>query len=339
MDLGLAAERGVDGVHAHAVGDLAAVPAALADRLVDHHPRGRRLDATPLAVAAQVGGAALVVDQGRHAGHLPQLELHRLEFIPVDHARIRRPRRRSRVLAGVIGDDDGAPHTLGLEPARQLRHRHLAGGVLAAGHGDGPVVEDLVGDVGAGRDGLADGERAGMEEGAVAQVLEEVLIAHERSGADPLRAFGAHVGEAFGVAVHVEGHGVTADAAECDRPLRYDGAAVVGAARAVIGRSRGKDPTVADQRDALAHAGQAIGVDAFGEHPTKRFDEDVAAQRRTERDQRCEVAVLLADDRRGVGAAVEKIAHLPLEEGPFLFDHENGVEAAGEGAEPLRFEG
>ena len=33
---------------------------------------------------------------------------------------------------------------------------------LAAGHGDGIVVEDLVGDVGPGRDRLADRHRAGM---------------------------------------------------------------------------------------------------------------------------------------------------------------------------------
>ena len=45
---------------------------------------------------------------------------------------------------------------------------------LAAGHGDRVVVEDLVGDVDAGRDRLADRQQAGMVVGAVAEILEDV---------------------------------------------------------------------------------------------------------------------------------------------------------------------
>ena len=77
--------------------------------------------------------------------------------------------------------------------AGQLGDGHGAGRVLAAGHGDGAVVEDLVGDVAAGRHRGADGQRAGVEVGAVAEVLDEVVGVDERLDADPLRALAAHL--------------------------------------------------------------------------------------------------------------------------------------------------
>jgi hypothetical protein len=46
---------------------------------------------------------------------------------------------------------------------------------LAAGHGHRVVVEHLVGDVGARRDALADGQQPAVEVGAVAQVGEDML--------------------------------------------------------------------------------------------------------------------------------------------------------------------
>ena len=57
---------------------------------------------------------------------------------------------------------------------------------LAAGHGDGVVEEDLVGDVRAAGYRVADGERTGMVERAVAQVLEHVIALHEVALADPV---------------------------------------------------------------------------------------------------------------------------------------------------------
>jgi hypothetical protein len=65
---------------------------------------------------------------------------------------------------------------------RDLRHRQVAVHRLAAGHGDGVVVEDLVGDalaggctaVEGGHRG-AHGERAGVEVGAVAEIDEDML--------------------------------------------------------------------------------------------------------------------------------------------------------------------
>ena len=59
-------------------------------------------------------------------------------------------------------------------------------GVLRAGHRDDLVVEQLVGDVHAGRDAGLHGELAGVEEGAVADVLEQVRHVGERGLPDPL---------------------------------------------------------------------------------------------------------------------------------------------------------
>ena len=59
MDAGLATELGLDGVHADAVRDLAAVTAAVTHRLVDEHPRLRCLDTRSAACLPGVGPSAL----------------------------------------------------------------------------------------------------------------------------------------------------------------------------------------------------------------------------------------------------------------------------------------
>ena len=56
---------------------------------------------------------------------------------------------------------------------------------LAAGHRDRIVEQDLVGDVGLGRDRLPDRHRARMIIGAFAEVLENVLAAGERATRRP----------------------------------------------------------------------------------------------------------------------------------------------------------
>ena len=67
-------------------------------------------------------------------------------------------------------------------------------GCLAAGHRHGGVAQQLVGDVDAGGDGRPDGETAGVGEGAVADVLDEVLLRRRtapcRSSGRPRRPSG-----------------------------------------------------------------------------------------------------------------------------------------------------
>ena len=75
---------------------------------------------------------------------------------------------------GLVGADDDLLDALGGQLVGQLRHGQRALGVLRTGHRDDVVVEHLVGDVHAGGDARLHGELAGVEEGAVADVLEDV---------------------------------------------------------------------------------------------------------------------------------------------------------------------
>ena len=61
-----------------------------------------------------------------------------------------------RIFVGLVGDHDNAPGALGLDLAGDLGDGERAVVRLAAGHGDGVVEQDLVGDVDAGCGRLAD---------------------------------------------------------------------------------------------------------------------------------------------------------------------------------------
>ena len=100
---------------------------------------------------------------------------------------------RAGIFVRLVGDDGDALDALGAH----LPGDHVDGQAafvrLAAGHGDGVVVEDLVGDVGTCRQREADRQRARMVVGAVAEILEDMAALRERRLADPLRAFAAHL--------------------------------------------------------------------------------------------------------------------------------------------------
>src|SRR4029077_19570133 len=96
MDLRLAAERGLDGQHRQAAGDLAAVAAALAHALVDHDALRRGRERAATASAPLLDRALLVVDQDRHARHGSQLLL-------------RAPQLLARTQVGVPGESRAGP--------------------------------------------------------------------------------------------------------------------------------------------------------------------------------------------------------------------------------------
>jgi hypothetical protein len=125
------------------------------------------------------------------------------------------------VLADVVGDDGHALRALGLDLARDLGHAEPAVHRLAAGHRHGVVVEHLVGDACAGRDGLADRQQPAVEVGAVAEVLEHVWRTREARRGHPVDALGAHLDQARGAALHPAGHEVAADAGQRARPLGH----------------------------------------------------------------------------------------------------------------------
>ena len=66
-------------------------------------------------------------------------------------------------------------HALRGQLAGDLGGREAALGRLAAGHGDGVVIQDLVGDICLRRHSLTDRQRAGMIPRTLAEVLEDVL--------------------------------------------------------------------------------------------------------------------------------------------------------------------
>ena len=175
-------------------------------------PRGR---AAPL-----LGGARLVVDQHGDALDLGEFLLGLDESTAIPHLDAWGKSAR-RVAVRVVAGDDDPPHALDEEQVGEVGHRHLALRILAAGHRDRTVVEQLVGDVDAGRHRRPHGERPGVEERAVAEVLDEVVAFDERRDADPLCAFAAHLRQADDVAdalgVHECDHRVTADAATDER--------------------------------------------------------------------------------------------------------------------------
>ena len=132
-----------------------------------------------------------------------------------------------RIGVRIFRDQVDFAHAFAVQLEGDLLRREIAVHMLAAGHGDGVVVEDLVGDVGLRGDRLADREAARVEVGAVAEIGEDVLLVGERRDADPGHALAAHMGEGLGVAVHPQRHEVAADAGQRAAAFRHLGRGVV----------------------------------------------------------------------------------------------------------------
>ena len=137
-----------------------------------------------------------------------------------------------RVSLRRVGDeaDGGDPfmgHLMGDRGRRQI-----AVDRLAAGHGDGIVIKDLEGHGRAGGDGLAHGQTARMDIGAVAEIDKAMGLVREAGNRRPGHAFAAHLGEGLGVAVHPDRHVMAADAGHGPGALWHAGRDVVRAAGA-----------------------------------------------------------------------------------------------------------
>src|SRR5215207_959633 len=344
VNLGLAAELGLHRDDREAVRLLAAVAATLADALVDPDALRRLGRLAALALAAQLGGALLVVDQDRHPLHTRELLLRGEQLLAVAHIRYA-GELDAAVAARVLGGNDDPPHAFELEPARQVPHAQLDLDVLAAGHGDVLVVEQLVGDVHAGRDGRAHRERARVVEGAVAEVLHQMAVVGERRHADPLRALAAHLRDAGDLALALgvqQHHRVAADPGAHERALRRLYGAVVRAAgaeeRRALRHRQLRRPSL-DLRQ-LAQAGlDRIDPDAArAEARRHRPADQVGVEVQLAREQRLAALVLLAEDARSAGCAVERVLQEGLDERALLLRDQYLVEPAGELAGDLRLE-
>jgi hypothetical protein len=256
----------------------------------------------------------------------------------------------------VFGDERDALHAFGRHLARDQRHRGDAVDRLAAGHRDGVVVQDLVGDVDLGRDRRADGQVTGVEIGAVAQVLEHVRHFRERGLADPGRAFAAHVG---GQLVHLRvdrgRHHVAADAGQRERTVRHLGRGVVRAAGAIEGRAEGRGHGLHQygvlgfeegqaRLDQVARAlVQVQARDAAGDHARHLRHREVGFRRQqpfAARRHPLALVVELADDVRAdvVAPVVQLFLQLVFDHLALLFDHQDLVQALGEFAHAFRLQ-
>ena len=165
-------------------------------------------------------------------------------------------RHTRTVFLRLIGDHSYALYAFITHLARHLIHANGAVDRLPTGHGDSIVVEDLVGNVDACRNGCPDGMGARVEVGAITQVLEYMIGFHKRRLADPGDTLTAHLAESIGLAIHPGHHVVTTHSAQCAAAIGYFGGCVVRAAGTEIGRTLHTQRW--QLRGALDHSTQAL---------------------------------------------------------------------------------
>ena len=183
-----------------------------------------------------------------------------------------------------------------------------------------------------------------MVVGAVAQVLEDVLFAGERRGADPGQALAAHVGVEVGHRVVEPGHVVAADAGERARAVGQLGRRIVRAARAeerlaglVGGQADGGD---AGGRDAVQIGAGPLHVRAVRQAVVDGQRDFGHRQGAQLRQQRRAAFVDLADDAGPSlrGKVIERRPSLGLDQAALVLDDHQGLEAGGEGAQAQRLQ-
>ena len=317
VDRALAPELGLQRLHRDAVRHDATVAAAFADKLIDDDALVRIRISAALAPPAFLGRAGLVIDQDGAARCLCELDLHLVELVAVMDGQAGRPPGIRWIFFRLVRHHEHALDAFGRNLARDLRHGKAAVVRLAAGHGHGVIEQDFVGDVDARRDRRPDRQIARVIVGAVAEILEYVAAFRERRLADPIRALGAHLGEARGAPVHPLHHVVAADACIGAHAVGDHRRSVVGTAGAEIGRAL-RDVVDFGECALRLFQPRHLGGDQIVVTARKNAladaDRDVIGiERALDREQPIALLVLLADTGRLVGGAVEFLAHLHFE--------------------------
>jgi hypothetical protein len=304
--------------------------------------RGRVDELALLPPTPLLGGAGLLVDEHRHAGRLAQRALHGVEVIAAVEGRVAREAATDVVVAAdVVGTDGDRRRPFGLDlPGDGVDGEHAVDR-LAARHRHRVVEEDLVGDVGLGRDRLADRQVARVVVGAVAQVLEHVRDAREARVRDPVDAFAPHLDQARRVAVHPGGHEVAADAGLGPRTLGHARAGAVRAAGAEIGHALDGVTGVREQLGGREVDDKVATVERrkpIREPLRDELDQPRRPELAQRRDEPPAGGIGLADDARPHGAVVEVLAKLRLDDRRLLLDHQDLLEPLGERVDPRRLE-
>ena len=326
VDLSFAAERRFLRHDRQAVRFNRAVAATFANEVVDHDELVRILELAAFAAATFLGCAGLCVDQYRYARDFAQLSLDAIEIATIGDRGARREFGGGEQLRLVRNDRDTLD-AFGVYRVRDALHRQRTIERLATGHRNGIVEEDLVGNVRARRNRLANGERSRMIERAVAQILEDMLVTVEQRPRNPVDAFAAHLDQAVRFAAHPAGHEMAADSGQRLRALGYLRRRIVRAARTEIG-----DTLCAADLDRMRAALQLLGASAesvTAEHTVEATPDDRHEVHRCQfADPGYEafaVLVLLADHAVGLAArvVVEVLLELALDDPAFFLDDQH----------------
>ena len=176
VDAPLAPELGFHRLDRHAVRLHPAIAAALADELVDDDALVRVGERAAFAAAALFRRAGLIIDQRGDAIELHQLALHGVEIIAVMQGRAGRECDAGfAVFIRLIGDDGDALNAVSPDLPGDAVDGQPALMGLAAGHRDGVIEQDFVGQRDVRCERGADRHRAGVVIGAVAEILEHML--------------------------------------------------------------------------------------------------------------------------------------------------------------------
>ncbi len=271
VDLPLAAQFGIKRHDRDTIRLHRAIAATFADFGVDPDAPVGVGELSLLAAAALFGGAGLDIEDRTDAAGIFQLALdvHHLGAFLKAH-----PLGKAlavHVFLFVIDHNDRIDAHRHQFP-RDLGRGQIALVGLTAGHRDGVVIEDLVGDIGARGDRRTDRQNSRMIIGSVAKVLKDMAARAERGLADPVDPLAAHMGEAGRFTAHPLHHVVTADPGI--------GAASLGQLRGRIMRTTRTEPGRSGRNlrcvIIAAHLGQPFqsGLDMFG--PAPLFDQDSA---------------------------------------------------------------
>src|SRR5215469_11353163 len=230
IDCPLTPEFGFDRHYRKAIRCFRAVPATLADQIIDKDAFGRIGKTATLATPPLFGCAGLVVDDCSNPGYFSKLALNRVELTARTYRRTGGEFDATRIFIGFVRYNDDAAHTFGGQLPGQHWHGQTAVDRLTAGHRNSIVEKQLVGDVDLGGDRRADCQYARVGVGAIAQVGEDMRGFSKRRLADPRYALAAHLGKGRGRPVHELGQIMAADSGKRAASLRDLGRSVVRAA-------------------------------------------------------------------------------------------------------------
>ena len=235
----------------------------------------------------------------------------------------------------LVGEHQGPRHALRGELPGEGGDAHAPVDRLSSRHRHGGVVEDLEGDVGAGGDRLADGQRPRMGESAVTDVLEQMRCIAEGRGTHPLHPLAPHLGDVQGASVHHQHHAVTTDPGVAQGALRHHRGAVVGATGAEVAgpRRRGgerRKTCWSGGLEALQTRRQYLGWNPLGQPLGQDPGHQIGVQLEVARNQGSPLVSALAHDPWPVRLMVERVPHEQLEELALLLDDHDFLQPPGE---------